>query len=140
MTTSRCTGPAVSGGDAAAVVQRYLEVFLSGDIDAAQRLVRRDFRFRAPLIEVGSRDTWFAGAEAKMRYIRGFRVLRQWHEGADVSTLYELDVRTAAGSAHLLVHEWHTVEDGQLASSVMLFDTSARAAQLLHDALVCAEC
>ena len=68
-----------------------------------------------------------------------FALLRQWQDGDDVSTAYEIDVRTAAGAATMLLHEWHTVANGQLRSSVMAFDTAAPAARLLHDALMPAD-
>ena len=98
-------------------------------------MVRSDFTFRAPLVEAGSKDDFFAGAEAKAGLIRGYRLLRQWHDKDEVSTLYEVDVRTSRGEASVLLHEWHTVSSGRLAASVMVFDTASRAAQLMHEAL-----
>jgi hypothetical protein len=122
------------------VVQSFLHAFLSGDTIGARSMVRDDFSFRAPLVDTGgTKDDFFVAADAKTRSIGGFHVLRQWHDGNDVSTVYEIDVRTLAGAATMLLHEWHTVTHGQLASSIMIFDTSAPAAQLLHDALMSAD-
>ncbi|MGH9054437.1 MAG: hypothetical protein ACRDYY_01005 [Acidimicrobiales bacterium] len=121
---------------AGAVVTEYLTAYLSGDIARAQSMVSADFSFRAPLIEVtATKDVFFAGSDRKAGYIRAFRILRQWESDDEVSTLYEIDVETSAGTASLLMHEWHTISAGQIASSVMLFDTAASAAMLLHDAL-----
>jgi hypothetical protein len=62
-------------------------------------------------------------------------LLRSWAEGPEVSTVYEIDVRTAQGAASMRLHEWHTVRDAHLVSTVMTFDTSAPAALLMHEAL-----
>jgi len=78
---------------------------------------------------------FFAGSDRKAGYIGGFKILRQWEDGDEVSTLYEIDIRTREGAASLLMHEWHTLAGGQIASSLMLFDTAAPAVRLLHAAL-----
>jgi ketosteroid isomerase-like protein len=120
----------------AAIVNEFLASFLSGDIDRAQSMVRDDFTFRAPLIEdAATKEAFFAGSQRKASHVRDFRIVRQWEDGAEVSTVYEIDVDTSAGAASMLMHEWHTVRDGQLASTIMSFDTGAPAAQLLRDAL-----
>ncbi|HEX4215814.1 MAG TPA: hypothetical protein VIA06_21050 [Candidatus Dormibacteraeota bacterium] len=124
------------GGTAAETVTEFLSAFLVGSLTRAVEMVREDFTFRAPLIEgTASRETFFAGAEEKRRFLRGFRVVRQCSIGTEVSTLYEIDVETGKGSASMLLNEWHTVREGRLASSIMTFDTAASAARLLGDAL-----
>ena len=60
------------------------------------------------------REAFFAAAEGKDRLVRCFRMLRQWEDGEDVCSLYELDVETPAGAASLVMSEWHTVRDGRL--------------------------
>jgi hypothetical protein len=128
--------PESSIRNAGAVVSEYLTAYLSGNIDHARSLVREDFWFRAPLIETtATKDVYFAGSDEKLALIRDFRIVAQWEGGDEVSTVYEIDVQTPAGTASMLMHEWHTVHDGQLTSTVMIFDTAARAAQLLGDAL-----
>lgn len=121
---------------AARIVTEYLTAYLSGEPPKASSMVREDFSFRAPLIETaGTKDVFFAGSDRKAAYIRAFRILRQWEDGDEVSTVYEIDIQTSEGAASLLMHEWHTLAAGQIASSVMLFDTAAPAARLLHEAL-----
>lgn len=121
----------------AAIVTSCLTAYLSGEIAKAQSLVRDDFSFRAPLMETGAtKDVYFAGSDQKTQYIQDFRILRQWQDADEVATVYEIDVQTPAGAASMLMHEWHTVRAGKIASTVMIFDTAARAAQLLHDALM----
>ncbi len=118
------------------LVVTFLNAFMSGDTETAERLVGDDFSFRASLREgVGDRAAYFAGAKAKAKYIEDFRVLRQWEDGDDVSTLYELDIRTPQGSATVPMSEWHTVRDGKIGSTFMVFDGDAKAVHLMRDAL-----
>lgn len=121
---------------AAQIVTEFLHEFMTGSIEKASHMVRDDFWFRAPLHEGrGDKAGYFAGAQRKMQYIRALRILRQWADGDDVSTVYELDIATPAGAATMAVSEWHRVEDGRLASTFMVFHGSAPAARLLGEAL-----
>jgi ketosteroid isomerase-like protein len=121
---------------ASQIVTEFLQAFMSGDIDKASRMVREDFSFRAPLHEGrGNKAAYFAGAESKTKFVRAFRILRQWVDDDEVSTIYELDIETPEGAASMAMSEWHTVEAGQLVSTFMVFNASAKAARLLASAL-----
>jgi predicted SnoaL-like aldol condensation-catalyzing enzyme len=122
--------------DAGQVAADFLTAYLSGDHQRARSLMHDDFTFQAPLVEEGTKEVYFAGAQAKVSFIDGFRILRQWTDGDDVAVTYEIDISGPSGSASMLMHEWQTVRDGKLASTVMIFDTAARGAQILHDALM----
>lgn len=114
----------------------FLHAFMSGDVDKASRLVSEDFSFRAPLQEGrGDRSVYFAGAAEKVRFIRAFRILRQWVDGDDVSTVYELDIQTPEGSATMPMSDWHTVKAGRVTSTLMVFNASAKTVRLLGRAL-----
>lgn len=118
------------------VVTSFLEAFMSGKVDMASAMVRDDFSFRAPLLDrEGDKRAYFAGAGEKAGFIDAFRILHQWEDGDNVSTLYEIDIRTSGGSATMAISEWHTVKAGQIASTLMVFNGSAKAVQLLGNAL-----
>ncbi|MEW2624746.1 nuclear transport factor 2 family protein [Streptomyces sp. NPDC048106] len=120
----------------ATVVADFLAAFFSGDIARARTAVSEDFSFRAPLMTTGGTEAeFFAGAERKTELIQDFRILRLWEDGDEVSCVYEIDVRTPAGHASMLLHEWHVVREGRVAETTMIFDTQAQAAHLIHDAL-----
>lgn len=91
----------------AAIVTTYLTAYLSGEIATAQPPARDDFSFRAPLAETaGTKDVYFAGPDQKARYIRDFRILRQWQDADEVATVYEIGVQAPAGTASMFMHEW----------------------------------
>jgi hypothetical protein len=95
-----------------------------------------DFHFRAPFHqEEGGKEAYFAGAEKKAHFIREFRILQQWEEGSDVSTIYELDLGTGDSHAQIMMSEWHKVREGRIASSLMIFDTNAEAVDVMRKAL-----
>jgi YHS domain-containing protein len=54
---------------------------------------------------------------------RGHRVLRQWQDDDEICTIYRLSVDIGSEATAVLVSEWNTVRDGQVAFSLMLFDT-----------------
>lgn len=118
------------------VVTSFLDAFMSGKVDMASAMVRDDFSFRAPLFgRVGDKRAYFGGAGEKAGFINAFRILHQWADGDNVSTLYEIDTRTSEGSATMAISEWHTVKAGQVASTFMVFNGSSKAAKLLGNAL-----
>ena len=118
------------------LVTSFLQAFMSGDVEKASSMVSKDFSFRAPMHQgEGGKAAYFAGAERKTRFIDAFRILRQWQDGDDVCTVYELDVRTPEGSATMAMSEWHTIQAGYVRSTYMVFDSAAGATTLLRNAL-----
>lgn len=106
-------------------MNRYLSAFYVGDFEGARLLVNESFSFEGPFLSVDGRDAFFEGAEGLKAIVRGHRVLRQWEEDDEVSTVYELDLETPVGSGTVPMAEWHRVEDGQLVFSRVLFDSVA---------------
>ena len=110
---------------AAETVNEYLDAFTSGNLEQARELVAEDFSFTGPMLQAEGRDAFFEGAEALAPIVRGYRMLRQWVDGDDVSSVYEFNVETPAGSGTVVMSEWNRVENGQLQSARLVFDTAA---------------
>jgi len=110
---------------ASEVVNRYLEGFYRGDHDAARAVVSADFSFRGPFLQVRGREAFFEGAAGLKRIVRGHRVLRQWAQGDDVCSVYEVQLETPAGAGSIPMSEWHTVRRGHLVAGLVLFDSAA---------------
>jgi YHS domain-containing protein/predicted SnoaL-like aldol condensation-catalyzing enzyme len=108
---------------AAQLVSQYLDAYTSGDVDAAASLVSEDFSFHGPMTESVGRDALRRMVAHVASGARGCRILRQCQDGDDVCSLYEFHVETSTGSTSVLVSEWNTVRSGQVASSLMVFDT-----------------
>ena len=105
------------------VVNAYLAAYTAGDVDRAASLVSEDFAFEGPMQATAGRTALRKIVAHVAATARGHRVLRQWQDGDEVSTLYQFNLETGAGPTSLLISEWNTVRDGQVASSFMVFDT-----------------
>ncbi len=107
------------------VVGQYLGAFYSGDFERARTVVAESFSFQGPFLKVDGKDAFFAGAEGLRHVVAGHRLVRQWQDGNEVSSLYEVELRTPAGEGTVLMSEWHTVAAGQLVSGSVVFDSAA---------------
>lgn len=108
----------------ARIVDRYLAAFYRGDFDAAHELVSDGLSFRGPFVQVDGADAFFASAQPLRQIVKGHRTVRQWRDGDEVSTLYEMHLETPVGKGSVLTSEWNTVRDGRVASATLVFDTA----------------
>jgi hypothetical protein len=122
----RATGSGADSAETASLaVSAYLAAFYSGDFARARSMVATDFAFRGPFLQVEGRDAFFDGAAGLLPIVRGHRVLRQWADGDDVCSLYEVNLETSLGAGSILMSEWNTVRSGLLTSGCVVFDTAA---------------
>ena len=108
----------------ARIVDRYLAAYYGGDLDAAHELVSDGLSFRGPFVQVDGADAFFASAQPLRQIVKGHRTVRQWRDGDEVSTLYEMHLETPVGKGSVLTSEWNTVRDGRVASATLVFDTA----------------
>lgn len=109
----------------AQVVERYLQTFYLGDFETARGLVADDLSFNGPFVQVQGADRFFASAQPLRQVVNGHSVVRHWEEDNEVSTMYEMQLKTPAGEGSVLVSEWNTVRKGKVASARLVFDTAA---------------
>ena len=107
------------------LVNRYLGAFYLGDFDTARLVLADDFSFCGPFIETTGRESFLTSAEGLRRIVMGHRLLRQWEDGSEVSSVYEVRIETPAGAGAVTMSEWHVARDDKLASGLVLFDTAA---------------
>jgi ketosteroid isomerase-like protein len=112
------------------VVRMYLERFTSGDASGVAELVVDNFSFEGPILQANNRSEFLVGNAEVWPIVRGYDMRRQWVDGADVCSIYDLIIETAVGAGSIPMAEWCVVRDGKLVSSRVLFDTAAMAALL----------
>jgi Cu+-exporting ATPase len=105
------------------IVNEYLTAYTTGDVDRAVSLASEDFSFQGPTQATAGRSALRKIVAHVAANARGHRVLRQWQDGDDVCTIYQFSVETDAEATSVLVSEWNTVRGGQVASSLIVFDT-----------------
>ncbi|MGH3576219.1 MAG: nuclear transport factor 2 family protein [Mycobacterium sp.] len=113
----------IANTDPATAVTTYLAEFYRGDFERAREVVAEDFSFEGPFLQVQGKEAFFEGAEGLRQIVRGHRLIQQWIDGDEVSSLYEVDIHTPHGQGALLMSEWHSVQFGQLVRGRVVFDT-----------------
>ena len=71
------------------LVAAFLQAFMSGEIDRASSMVSEDFSFRAPLQRRHKSGATYPARKRNpdICFINAFRILRQWTDGEEVSTV-----------------------------------------------------
>ena len=118
MSASPAPRPAVD------VVNDYLNAFCAGEHDRARTLVTDEFSFTGPFVTVSGKEPFFASAAGLKALVRGHRLVRQWSEGEDICSIYDLSLASPAGAGTVTMSEWHRVRDGLLQSGRVLFDSA----------------
>jgi len=116
--------PAGRGNGSASVVNAYLDAFYTGDFERARAVVADSFSFQGPFLQVEGREAFFAGAQGLRPVVRGHRLIRQWVDGDEVSSLYQVNLATPTGEGSVLMSEWHTIEAGRVAAGRVVFDAA----------------
>ena len=109
----------------ATLVNRYLTAFYSGDFSTARELVADGFHFKGPFVEASNKEAYFSSAARLAPVVKGPKLLRQWQEGSEVCSIYDVILETSAGKGTVTMSEWHTTQNGQLRSGRVILDTAA---------------
>ena len=107
------------------LVNQYLTSFYAGDFESAESLVSDDFHFKGPFVEVNGRREFLSAASRLRQIVRGHVLLKQWEDGADICSIYDVNLQTPAGSGSVMMVEWNRVLNGKLVSGRLIFDTGA---------------
>jgi predicted SnoaL-like aldol condensation-catalyzing enzyme len=107
------------------IVNHYLDAFYSGNFPQAQTLVADDYHFKGPFVEATNKDMYFASAAPLVRIVKGHRLLRQWEDGDEVCSIYDVALETPAGQGTVTMSEWHKTAQDKLVSGRVILDTAA---------------
>lgn len=110
---------------ASTIATKYLTAFYGGDFDTARALVADDLSFKGPFVEAHDKASFFASAAPLGRVVRGHRLLRQWADGDEVCSIFDLDLETPVGAGSVVMTEWHRVQGDRIVFTRVVFDTAA---------------
>jgi predicted SnoaL-like aldol condensation-catalyzing enzyme len=122
--TGTTTARASRADDPATVVTDYLSAFYTGDFERARVLVTDDFSFRGPFVQVTGQEAFFASAAGLRPIVRGHRLVRQWRDGPEVCSIYDVEFETPVATGTVRMSEWHTVRGARIATASVLFDSA----------------
>ena len=118
------------------VVSQYLAAASSGDVDRALSLVGEEFSLQTPAQQSAGeegREELRAHLGHVGPFARGHRLIRQWVDGDEVCSIYELRVEPPGAPVALTISQWDRVRRGKVQSSVMIFDTGVFHQFILSD-------
>jgi hypothetical protein len=107
------------------LVNEYLNSFYVGDFVKAGAVVAHDFAFSGPFIQVEGKKKFLESASGLREIVRGHRLLRQWSDVNDVSSIYEVTFETPFKKGSVVMSEWHVHRAGELVSAQLFFDAAA---------------
>ena len=113
-------------GRAKDVVDRFYEATNARRAQDLPALVSDHVTFVGPLMRATGAQEYVAMNEQLLGFHAGTRMLRQFEDGEEVCSIYELDMSTpAGGSISVTIADWIRVADGKIASQRIYFDPRA---------------
>ena len=91
---------------------------------AARQLLWDELSFKGPLDTFDNSEDYLKAISALAPIVKGHRLLRQWEDGDEVSSFFEVNLETPAGKGAVTMSEWHTVRNGKLISGRVILDTA----------------
>jgi len=108
----------------AELVNEYLQAFYAGNFERAKTLVSDNFHFKDLFVKAANKESFFQSAAPLAQIAKGHRILRQWVDGNEVCSIFEMNLETPVGKGVVTMCEWHTVRGGKLISRCVILDTA----------------
>jgi ketosteroid isomerase-like protein len=105
------------------IVNRFYDATNNRRADELPALVTDDVTFVGPAMQATGAREYVGMNEQLLGFHQGTRMLRQFEDGDDVCSVYELRMTTpAGGSLTLRVADWITVRGDRIAEQHLYFD------------------
>lgn len=92
-------------------------------------LLAEDFRFIGPVDQTSGIKAFIKLNQSFFPMVTGMRMLRQFENGEDVCSIYEVDVKPPTGdSLTLKVADWVMVKNGKMVEERLFYDAREYAA------------
>ena len=103
-------------GQALDIVNRFMQ---SQDTS----LLADDFRFTGPVDQTTGIDAFTKLNESFFPLVTGMRMLKQFENGNDVCSIYEMDLKSPAGTSLTLnIADWVVVNNGKMEEERIYYD------------------
>jgi len=92
-------------------------------------LLAQDFKFIGPVDQTSGIDTFMKLNQSFFPMVTGMRTLKQFENGDDVCSIYEIDFKPPTGESLILkVADWVTVKNGKMVEERLYYDAREYAA------------
>jgi ketosteroid isomerase-like protein len=110
-------------GKAVDVVNRFYDVCNNRQGEGLENLIAGGVTFEGPLMKLTGAHEYLSAIRPFLKFHQGMRMLRQFEDGGDVCSLYEMTLATPAGGPlNLAFADWVRIEDGKVAEQRLYYD------------------
>lgn len=89
------------------------------------------FKFTGPVDQTTGKDAFLKLNAEFAPLIAGVRMLKQFENGSDVCSIYEMDINLPSGqSLTLKIADWAVVKDGKIVEEQIMYDAREYAAAM----------
>lgn len=86
-------------------------------------LIADDMTFSGPLIQASGAKNYIEMLGQFLKFHKGWRMLKQFENGNDVCSIYEVRLGTPAGGTfNVLIADWITVSNGRISRQNIYYD------------------
>ena len=116
-------------GHALDTVNRYYNAVTNGGA-GLEGLIAKDITFVGPMAQFSGADAFAAGIKEMAPALRAIEMIRQFEDGNEVCSVYELQLRTPSGDLTVPASEWVEVANSRIARARLYYDARELAAAL----------
>lgn len=110
-------------GKALETANRFYEITESKKGKGLEDVITDDMRFDGPLMKFNGAKEYIDSTKQFLQMHRATRMLKQFENGNDVCSIYEMDVATPAGGMITLeVVDWVQIANGKVARQKIFYD------------------
>ncbi len=92
-------------------------------------LLAEDFKFIGPVDQTSGIEAFLKLNQSFFPMVTGLRMLRQFENGEDVCSLYQVDVKPSKGNSFTLqIADWVVVKNGKMVEERLFYDAREYAA------------
>lgn len=111
-------------GKALETTNRYYDVVQNKGAGLADVLAD-DVTFNGPLVQWTGKAEFLEGFAQMAEGMAGIRMLKQFENGDEVCSIFEMDMNTPKGPITASMAEWVKVSNGRIAAAKLHFDPRA---------------
>ncbi|MCI0557612.1 MAG: nuclear transport factor 2 family protein [Nitrososphaera sp.] len=104
-------------------VNRFYDTTENKKGEGLEALIERDMTFVGPLMRISGAKEYIESTRQFLQMHRATRMLKQFENGNDVCSIYEMDIATPSGGMLTLeITDWIQVANGRVARQKIYYD------------------
>lgn len=111
-------------GKALELVNRFYDLTnKKNTTEGLDELLADSMTFSGPLLQTSSADKYIEMFSQFVKFHKGMHMLKQFEDGDDVCSIYQMDLTTpAGGSFSVMISDWIQVSGGKITEQKIYYD------------------